>query len=240
MPKKVKKLKSPTAKSPGRRKKQEGFVPQLWINQTTYEFGKKCTYCDSQKATWHCPSCPEFLCDKCDKNIHSHKKHANHVRAKICKWSLITGSNAIKGFFWYLKCREILRAYARQRYLRFYSADIKGYYYFEKRDKRVQWHKPYCCKNIELFPPLDTEAAIKRIVTFYRMVHAWDIMNNLTHECFRRVYDEELKKCYYRYVGHSPLQKKTMWKRPTFLYKNEDIKLEFTPCICKAKISSFL
>jgi hypothetical protein len=55
-----------------------------------------------------------------------------------------------------------------QAYIRFYDPGSGVYYYFDKRSKEVQWHKPYCLKGAaDLQPPLDQRTAARRILNFF-------------------------------------------------------------------------
>jgi hypothetical protein len=136
MPQKKKKERSqPSLERVATRKsRKQEFVPTLFIHGVAYEFGTgtnampacftgiavtrcvfaDCGFCAASKAVIHCKDCPEFLCGACEQRIHAHKKHQRHRRDRLCKYDLEGASNAIKGFFRYLKAREVLRGLCRQ------------------------------------------------------------------------------------------------------------------------------
>jgi hypothetical protein len=234
-----------------KKKKKTKIEISLYVNGISYLYGKSkkiifsrifssylsflitdCTFCEKNRAVYHCPECSDFYCESCDATTHSHKKRKHHIRAKLSLYDIPTASrichNAIV-FFYHLR---LLQTLARQKIRRYFDRVTLCHYYYNTCDQSVSWRKPYCLRLEELFPFLTPDEAVARMQGLYRMWLARQRLIKQLLTLYSKIFDRSRARFYYGFLGLSTLVPKQKWYPPILLKKRGIygmIPILFTP-----------
>lgn len=215
------KLSSPTTQE---NTSNNNITISLYINETPYQHGILCTFCTQKEAILHCMFCKDFYCKSCDKINHKPLKRKHHTRQKLSKLNLFQAANILIRTFrlnFYLK--ELQRR-ARKTFKRFYDRNTFQYYYYNIKYGTSSWRKPYCLRQQELFPLLDSIQAANYIQGLYRMWKAREITRQLILLNYEKIFDRHHSNFYYAYLGKSLLIPKSSWEKPRYCNRRSYMK----------------
>lgn len=232
------------AAKPLKKKKKAAPTKDIYVNGIAIEFKKKCDFCEAKRAVFHCPSCDndgdksgDFLCDKCDLEVHRHVKRRDHIRTQLPDVTVREAIHRILGCFRYLRARRALIARCREEFQRYYDPPAKAYFYSRPRFGETTWTKPLCLKGAELCPYPSFDDYVFRIQGSARSKAARNRLIDLICENYEKIFSREYTRFYYHFNGGSKLVPRVRWEKPHFLfwrdlkpYKNDDVAALMIQC----------
>lgn len=212
MPAKQKKLKGGAAKKKRDEKEAKAAAAKanadlmddpFYAGGVPYQLGHMCTFCKERKALCYCPSCPDFLCPKCDFDVHRQDKRSDHVRHVLTHLNKHQASFKIMACIRVVVARKRLLKQCRDRMVRYYDPETRSYYYYNAylhvtTGRMVtQWHKPYCLREEELVALPTPEPSAFKIQGLYRRWRALRHVRHMVRETFDKIWSRSHMRFYY-------------------------------------------
>jgi hypothetical protein len=205
----------------------EGYG-RMWVFGKHFQYGQVCSFCIEATAFYMCEDCdtdgdgvPDWLCEKCDKQIHSFVKRAGHLRTEVPLFTAAAAAKKIRGFFRWTMARNRVRNRIREVYDRFYDSQARQYFYYDRRSKKTQWFKPKLLGKEELKPYMSEDTAAFKIQGYVRTRQGRMSMQTQIRKEYDKIFSRDHQRFYYFYNGPSKLIPEMAWKKPKHLWYHD-------------------